>query len=443
VTPATSAQRPGADVETTIVYGVIPPRFGSPPLQAVAARLPYLAGLGVNAVWLSPIAACPPGDFGYAVVDELAIRPDYGDADDLHALVAAAHSVGIRVLLDLVPNHTSSQHPFFADASERGRASSYYDWYDRDQDGAPTHYFDWTHLPNLNYANPEVRAYMDRVFAFWVSEFDVDGFRVDACWGVQRRRPGYWPAWSRALREQKPGVLLIAEASARDEYWYESGYDLAYDWTDELGHWAWEDVFADAAGIAGRLDRALAADPRPGRVLRFLNNNDTGPRFVTRYGPAANRAAAALLMTLPGTPCIYTGDEVGAEFEPYGEPGVVDWDADPHDLREWYRALCRLRSSRPSLRSPHIARAEAEPGDGCYAYVRHGGDGGGPLLVVVNFGDDDAEVRVAVDQSFESLAGAATLADVLNGGDVPGCAAGIPVPAGSARVLAEPTGGGR
>jgi len=431
-----------ARAESAIVYGVIPPRFGSPPLQAVAGRLPYLAELGVNAVWLSPIAACPPGDFGYAVVDELAIRPDYGDEDDLRTLVAEAHAAGIRVLLDLVPNHTSHRHPFFLDA-ERGPESAHYDWYDRDPAGTPTHYFDWTHLPNLNYENPEVRGYVDRVFSHWVSEFDVDGYRVDACWGVQRRRPGYWPEWSRALRALKPDLILIAEASARDEYWYESGYDLAYDWTDELGHWAWEDVFGDTAGVAGRLDRALAADPRPGRVLRFLNNNDTGARFITRHGPVVNRAAAALLMTLPGTPCIYTGDEVGAEFEPYGPPGVVDWSSDPHGLHEWYRDLCRLRSSRASLRAPHMVRAAAEPGEGCYAYVRHGGHGGEQLLVVVNFGDAEAEVCVTLDQGFESLAGASSLSDVLNGGDVPGCAAGIPVAAGSARVLAEPMRAGR
>jgi cyclomaltodextrinase len=428
---------------SAIVYGVIPPRFGSPPLQAVTGRLAYLAELGVNAVWLSPIAACPPGDFGYAVVDELAVRPDYGDEDDLRALVAEAHAVGVRVLLDLVPNHTSREHPFFADASEHGRDSRYYDWYDRDPDGSPTHYFNWTHLPNLNYENAEVRAYVDRVFARWITEFDVDGYRVDACWGVQRRRPEYWPRWSRQLRALKADLLLIAEASARDEYWYESGYDVAYDWTDELGHWAWEDVFADPAAIGRRLDRALAADARPGRVLRFLNNNDTGARFVTRFGPAANRAAAALLMTLPGTPCIYTGDEVGAEFEPYGPAGVVDWASDPLCLREWYRDLCRLRSSRASLRSSHMTRAETEPGGGCYAYVRHGGDGDEPLLVVVNFAGDEVEVRVTVEDGFESLADASSLTDVLNGAQVPGCAAGIPVPAGSARVLAGPAGGNR
>jgi glycosidase len=416
-------------VASALVYGVIPPRFGSPPLRAVIDRLPYLAGLGIDAVWLSPIAACPPGDFGYAVVDELAVRSDYGDEDDLRALVRRAHGQGIRVLLDLVPNHTSRRHPFFTDGEHD-------DWYDRDADGQPTHYFDWTHLPNLNYDNPEVRAYIDRVFTHWVSEFDVDGFRVDACWGVQRRRPDYWPAWSRMLRELKPGLLLIAEASARDEYWFDSGYDVAYDWTDDLGRWAWEHVFADRGDIAARLDRALAADPRPERVFRFLDNNDTGPRFVTRYGPELTRAAAALVLTLPGIPCIYTGEEVGAEYEPYGEAGTVDWDSDPHGLREWYRALCHLRGARPALRAAGWARAGVAPERGdCYAYVRHGEADDDALLVLLNFGDDAARMQVTLPDGFEALARASALVDVLGEAEVPGPAAGIPVPAGSARVL--------
>jgi cyclomaltodextrinase len=429
-----------AGTRSGVVYGVIPPRFGTRPLQAVTDKLPYLAGLGVDAVWLSPIAACPPGDFGYAVCDELAVRADYGDEDDLRALVRCAHAEGIRVLLDLVPNHTSHLHPFFTDAAQ-GPDSRHYDWYDRDADGRPTHYFNWTHLPNLNYDNPDVRAYVDGVFSYWVTKFDVDGYRVDACWGVQRRRPDYWPAWSRMLRGLKPDLLLIAEASARDEYWYESGYDAAYDWTDDLGRWAWEDVFSDREEIAVRLDRALAADPRPGQVFRFLDNNDTGARFVSRYGPALTRAAAALVLTLPGIPCIYTGEEVGAEYEPYGPPGVVDWDDDRHGLREWYRALCHLRADRPALRAEGWARAQVAPERGdCYAYVRHGGADDEPLLVAVNFGVEEAQIQMTLPDGFQTLGRAPVLVDVLNDEEMPGLGAGIPISGGSARVLAAPAG---
>jgi cyclomaltodextrinase len=423
--------------ESVIIYGVIPPLFGEPPLRSVTERLPYLGDLGVNAIWLSPINACPPGDFGYAMIDHFAIRPEYGGDDDLRALVSAAHGLGIRVLMDFVPNHTSDRHPFFMDAEARGAESPYYDWYARDATGSHTWYFDWSNLPNLNFDNPDVRDYMDRAFAHWVEEFDIDGFRVDACWGVQQRRPEYWAHWSRALRRIKPELVLLAEASARDDYWYHNGYDIAYDWTNDLGRWAWEHVFADPAHTAARLDAALAADPRPARVFRFLNNNDTGIRFSTTYGVGTTRAAAALLMTLPGTPCIYTGEEVGAEYEPYRRPGPIDWDADPLSLQPWYSGLCHLRLQHPSLRSPHWTRVALEPVRGdIYAYLRHGAEGDDPLLVILNFGAGEVDVTCLVPAGFEEVAQAPSLHDVLNVAELPGHRAAIPMPAGSARVLA-------
>jgi cyclomaltodextrinase / maltogenic alpha-amylase / neopullulanase len=156
---------------------------------------------------------------------------------------------------------------------------------------------------------------------------------------------------------------------------------------------------------------------------------------VTRYGPLLTRAAAALVLTLPGIPCVYTGEEVGAEYEPYGEAGIVDWEADPHGLREWYRALCRLRASRPALHAPGWARAQVAPDRGdLYAYVRHGGPEDDAVLVLINFGDDEARMQVTLPDGFETLASA--LVDVLGDERVPGPAAGIAVPAGSARVLA-------
>lgn len=430
---------PPAWVESAIVYGIIPPLFGDPPLQAVTRRLPYLRELGVDAIWLSPITVRPPGDYGYAVVDYFTVNPEYGSDDDLRELVRAAHGNDIRVLLDFVPNHSSDQHPFFRDAVERGPESPYYDWYDRDEQGAHTHYFDWANLPNFNFENPDVREYVTDAFTYWVREFDIDGYRVDACWGVQYRRPDFWAPWRRELKRIKPDLLLLAEAGARDVYWFENGYDVAYDWTGDLGRWAWEHAFDEPGQIAARLSAAIAADPHPDRVFRFLNNNDTGARFHTTHGVDLTRVAAALVLTLPGTPCVYTGEEIGAEYSPYPIPPALDWSADPAGLHPWYEALCHLRRSQPSLHSRHFTEVLAE-GD-LYAFLRHGPQGEEPLLVALNFGTEAAALPLALPPGFASFASDGRLHDMLNTTDVDVRSLTLPLPGSTAWVLAPAAGG--
>jgi glycosidase len=115
-----------------VVYGVVPPLFGEHPFRAVTAKLDSLREVGIDALWLSPVNETLPGDFGYAVTDY---------------------------------------------------------FYDRDLRGQATHYFDWAHLPNLNYGNPKVAEWMTRAFLHWVQEYGVDGFRVDVAWGVKERQP--------------------------------------------------------------------------------------------------------------------------------------------------------------------------------------------------------------------------------------------------------------
>src|SRR5690606_12749843 len=129
----------------------------------------------------------------------------------------------------------------------------------------------------------------------------------------------FWTAWRDELRRIKPDLLLLAEASVRDPFYGDQGFDAAYDWTEALGEWAWRDAF-DSERTAALLRTAIAASQEAAQealVFRFLDNNDTGARFIERYGPQRARLAAVLLLTLPGLPMIYTGQEVGARFEPY------------------------------------------------------------------------------------------------------------------------------
>lgn len=214
-------------IADAVVYGVVPRFYDPPNLNGVMARLDDMTDLGVTALWFSPLTKTLPGDFGYAVTNYFEIRSDYGGKDDFKRLIEAAHARGLRVLMDFVPNHTSVEHPYFQDAEAHGEASSYWEFYDRDPGGNPTHYFDWNHLPNLNYDNPEVQRFMLEAFAYWVREIDVDGFRVDAVWGIKERKPEWIDAFLAEMNRLKPDTLLIAEASARDEFYFERGFDAA------------------------------------------------------------------------------------------------------------------------------------------------------------------------------------------------------------------------
>jgi cyclomaltodextrinase / maltogenic alpha-amylase / neopullulanase len=418
--PACGPVRDPEWLHGAVVYGVVPPLFGERPFRAVTERLDSLRELGVDALWLSPVNRTIDGDFGYSVTDYFDVRPDYGTREEFKELVAQAHARGIAVLMDFVPNHTSEEHPYYRDVLARGEDSPYYGFYDRDPSGKVTHYFDWKHLPNLDFDNPRVSELMIQAFTHWVREYDVDGFRVDVAWGVKERRPDFWCRLAQALREVKPDVYLLAEASAHDPWYVSNGFNSAYDWSASLGHWAWDKAFEDKRQVAPRLHAAIAAGKTPvGQVARFLNNNDTAQRFIGRYGVGTTKVAAALLLTLPGLPIVYTGDEVGAEYEPYQEPPPLSWE-DPHGLREHYRRLIHLREALPALASRSWVPIQIPENGSVMAYVRHedGAPQQAPVLVVLNFGVA-GKVRLQLPRQHLGLGAGGALRDVLGDRDIP------------------------
>jgi cyclomaltodextrinase / maltogenic alpha-amylase / neopullulanase len=353
-----------------IVYGIIPRSFSPDGLRGVQDRLPYLASIGITMVWLSPIFEHSPGDFGYAMTNYRGIAPEHGTADDLRNLVGEAHRLGIRVLLDFAPNHTSDRHPFYDDAQTNGAASPYADFYATGDDGGPTHYFHWTNLINLNYANAEVRAVVVEAMQYWLREFDVDGYRMDAAWGIRQRTPSFWPACVDALRATKPDVFLLAEASALDPYYRDAGFDSAYDWTQHLGTWAWNHAFDDPATLASDLRYHLTRSSDDASIFRFLNNNDTGVRFITTHGLPLYKLATAMLLTLPGLPCLYMGDEIGMEFRPYHQCGALTW-TDDDDLRQFHQRLITLRKTH-HVSSGSLTMVATNRPEHCLGYVQPG-----------------------------------------------------------------------
>jgi glycosidase len=400
-----------------VVYGVVPTLYGRPPLRAVRRALPELAALGVTALWLAPVFESPPGDYGYAVTDPTRVRAALGDREELALLDREAHAAGLRVLLDWVPNHSSDQSPWFLDAQARGRASPFFGFYDRDASGRPTHYFDWAKLPNLDYQNPLLATRMTDAATAWLGDADVDGFRVDAAWGVARRSPAYWPRFRAEVRRKKPDALLLAEASAREPYWLAGTFDAAYDWpagADELGHDAWAHVFDEGPGVARRLADAVAASGasvRQERIFRALEHNDSGDRFVTRHGEAMTRVAAAALLTLPGIPCLFTGQEAGVAYRPYEANGPLERATQAHPgLRDRYAALIALRRGTPALTARGFAPLLIDEAREIYAYARFDDAHRSVAIVALGFSARAVEITLTLPASLRVDAAAGSLA---------------------------------
>jgi cyclomaltodextrinase len=259
---------------------------------------------------------------------------------------------------------------------------------------------------------------------------------------VRERAPEFWPRLRDELKRIDPDLLLLAEASARDRYYDLVGFDAAYDWTERLGEWAWRDAFEQSARTAARLraaligSRTVEADGPMSRsgalVVRFLNNNDTGARFVTRYGVARTRLAATMLLTLPGLPVLYTGDEVGAEFEPYDEGPILNW-ADPHRLRQHYARLAALRRGHPALQSGRLEILETSHPERVLAYLRPGERREDDIIVLLNY--HPGPVRAAIAAGV--LRGATSLVDLLSGASIAIAveAPAIDLPGWGARIL--------
>jgi glycosidase len=335
----------------------------------------------------------------------------------------------------------SDQSPYFKNAETNDTASHYYDFFDRDASGSPTHYFDWTNLANLNYDNPEVRAMVTAAFVHWVRDMGIDGFRVDAAWGIKKRRPDFFPELRRAVQRVDPDVLMVAEASAVDPYYFSHGFDVAYDWTNKPGQWAWTSAFDFPSETGALLEPAITNGSKgyaPNAiVMRFINNNDTGVRFVDQYGAPMTRVAAVMQFTLPGIPEMFAGDEIGASYEPYSNLMPIPWK-DKHGLLPLYQRLIQLKHDTPSLNGHDIDLLDTTA-DSTLAYVRPPAGGGAPVLVILNFDKKQPSFAMTTSPGLAAAIGDGTMHDLLTGTtvhlDVQGNKVSFPLGATSAFVL--------
>jgi len=359
-----------------VLYQIYPRSFadangdGIGDLAGILERLDHLRGtdasLGVDAIWLSPIYPSPLADFGYDISDYTDVAAEFGTLADLDALVEACHDRDLRVLMDLVPCHTSVEHPWFVDARS-SRTSAKRDWYiwaDASPAGGPPsnwiavfggsawewdagteqfylHSF-YPEQPDLNWRNPEVAEAMAGVMRFWLGR-GVDGFRVDAIFAAVKddllrdnppdRRPGAIPGlgvgggqdplWSmnrpevhdvirhlRRVASEFPGRVLVGEAYLPVEelagylgHGTDDEFHLAFDFELLLSPW-------EHQHLTLAVERAEALHP-PGVLPTYAISNHDQSRHATRWGAGRARAAAFLLLTLRGVAVLYAGEEIG------------------------------------------------------------------------------------------------------------------------------------
>lgn len=374
------------------VYGVIVRNFGSNGFQSV---IEDPADLGIAAHRLAPITHTIPDSLVFEMKDYSDVRSEYATIADFNRLVQGAYKRCIRALMDFLLKLTSLESPFFHEAEKNGPSSPYCALYKQDERGSYTYYFDWTHLPNLTFENPEVRCFMTENYMFWVREIDVSGFWAYVACGIEEPRPDYWVEFDRV----KPDGLLIVVEGACALYYFNIGFDAVYDWTDDLGIWAWSDAFGVIAPISTWKVEALVHFSESGgydaasSIFRFLDCTDTRLRFNTICGVDLYRVALAILLNLPGLPFVCTWREVGAEFESRATIGPIDWTVH-NDLRPHCTKLKHPRKQHRWLKSRELAALVVEPANQLSGYLRREANGSSPLLVLLDLGHKGADAAM-------------------------------------------------
>ncbi len=334
-----------------VVYEIFPRDFSAEGnINGITARLDYLDHLGVNVLWLMPINPTgeekKKGTLGspYAIRDYYGISPAYGTKQDLLRLVTEAHKRHMRVILDVVLNHTSwdstlMQHPTF---------------YKHDATGKIQYPYNWTDVAALDYRNPELRRTITDMLVFWMHTFDLDGFRFDAAGEMPT---DFWAEVRTALKAVKPDCLLLGESSKPDLM--QKAFDLDYAWPllDTLDRVIRQGEPATA--IHSTWAREERAFPEHTQHMLMTDNHDKDRAVVLDGAPAA-LAASVMTFTLPGVPLLYNGMEFG-DAEPTSGAALFEklpifWaGADAHrDFIKTYAALIPLRKDSVALRTGEL-----------------------------------------------------------------------------------------
>jgi len=385
-TPVLSVSTKAADApDDLIIYEVFVRNFSEAgTLAEVERRLDEIADLGVNVVWLMPIypigESLRKGGAGspYAVRDYKSVHPDLGTTEDLKRLVQATHQRGMKLILDIVPNHIAPDHPW---------VTEHPDWILRDEKGNPKPPIpSWWDVVGLNYNSAELRESMISVLSHWITECDIDGYRVDVAGMVPE---DFWKDAIPKLRALKSGLIMLAEAEG--PVYHQLGFDLCYD--DSLRNLLVK--IARNQEPVSHLNQYVSSVneryPVDAKLMRFTENHDHG-RTTERFPPPMDRAAATLVFTLPGVPLLFAGQEIGMSHLPnLFEHDPVDWKQGDPDVRAFYKQLIQLRKSHPALMRGRWQALQTD-NENVVAFLR--ADEHEEILVLLNFGTDESPVTV-------------------------------------------------
>lgn len=373
--------RTPAWVRDGVVYEIFPRAFSKEGnFNGITARLDELKALGVNILWLMPIHPVgqekKKGTIGspYAVRDFMAINPDYGSAADLKRLVSEAHRRGMKVIIDIVANHTSwdsvlMQRAGFHTTDASGKVIP----------PVP----DWADVADLNYDNPQLRRYMTEMLKMWVRDFDLDGFRCDVAGMVPT---DFWEEARAELDKIKPDIAMLAEWNTPELL--VKAFDFDYSWSllsalNDVGTGA-----KPASALRAAWEEERAKYPRGSLHLRFSDNHDER-RAIARFGERGALAASALMFTLDGVPLIYNGMEAGDTTES-GAPALFEklpvfWQFAERrpEFPRFYKGMTQLRAAHPALRSLETEWVRNSDDARLITFVRRAGDE--EILVAINF----------------------------------------------------------
>ena len=314
---------------------------------AARERLPFLRSVGIDAIWLMPIYPIGvegrKGSLGsyYSIRDYKGINEEFGTAADLRDFISAAHSLGMRVLLDWVANHTARDARWLDEKP--------YDWYEREADGMAKVPWDWTDTAKLNYANHDVWLGQIDAMRYWVEEFGVDGFRCDMAMLVPIE---FWQEASEALHRIKSDIFMLAEAE--EDNLFDRAFNMSYQWN--IHH-----IMCDIAKGARRvwdmrnaIHSERAKYPREAMRMSFTSNHDENSwsgSEQSRFGAALD-VMSVMTFLMPSTmPLIYTGQEVGYNhsFEFFERDAIPAEAYVENRTTELYRRLTSLKHKERAL----------------------------------------------------------------------------------------------